>query len=158
MWALRELSWLTHGIFLQTWCSFSLSYSVQLKSEDCTICGNSKFCKPHYGAGPIVMLTWQGIITFTDKETCMHACSYSDTVISEKTKKNWNLYLFNCLDTDLKQIACVSPCSIIFSSRLNNFKHKLFILFLKFASNVSHLEELMCYDCRFYLYCNCIRR
>ena len=50
--------------------------------------------------------------------------------------------LFNCLDTDLKQNACVSP-SIIFSSRLNNFKHKLFILFLKFASNVSHLEELM---------------
>ena len=38
--------------------------------------------------------------------------------------------LFNCLDTDLKQIACVSPSSIIFSSRLNNFKHKLFILFL----------------------------
>ena len=33
------------------------------------------------------MLTWQEIITFTDKETCMHACSYSDTVISEKTKK-----------------------------------------------------------------------
>ena len=66
--------------------------------------------------------------------------------------------LFNCLDTDLKQIACVSPSSIIFSSRLNNFKHKLFILFLKFASNVSHLEELMCYDCRFSLYCNCIRR
>ena len=30
--------------------------------------------------------------------------------------------LFNCLDTDLKQIACVSPCSI-YSSRLNNFKH-----------------------------------
>ena len=50
--------------------------------------------------------------------------------------------LFNCLDTDLKQNACVSP-SIIFSSRLNNFKHKFFILFLKFASNVSHLEELM---------------
>ena len=66
--------------------------------------------------------------------------------------------LFNCLDTDLKQNACVSPSSTIFSSRLNNFKHKLFILFLKFASNVSHLEELMCYDCRFSLYCNCIRR
>ena len=56
---------------------------------------------------------------------------------------------FNCLDSDLKQIACVSPSSIIYSSRLNNFKHKLFILFLQFASNVSHLEELMCYDCRF---------
>ena len=66
--------------------------------------------------------------------------------------------LFNCLDTDLKQIACVSPSSIIFSSRLNNFKHKLFILFLKFASSVSHLEELMCHGCRFSLYCNCIRR
>ena len=66
--------------------------------------------------------------------------------------------LFNCLDTDLKQIACISPFSIIFLSRLNNCKHKLFILFLKFASNVSQLEELMCYDCRFSLYCNCIRR
>ena len=66
--------------------------------------------------------------------------------------------LFNCLDTDLKQIASVSPSSIMFSSRLNNFKHKLFILFLKFASSVSHLEELMCYGCRFSLYCNCIRR
>ena len=66
--------------------------------------------------------------------------------------------LFNCLDTDLKQIACVSPSSIIYSSRLDNFKHKLFILFLKFASTVSHLEELMCYDCHFSLYCNCIRR
>ena len=65
--------------------------------------------------------------------------------------------LFNCLNTDLKQIACVSP-SIIFSSRLNNFKHKLFILFLKFASSVSHLEELMCHGCRFSLYCNCIKR
>ena len=33
-----------------------------------------------------VILTWQEIITFTDKQTCMHACSYSDTVISEKSK------------------------------------------------------------------------
>ena len=66
--------------------------------------------------------------------------------------------LFNCLDTDLKQIACVSPSCIIYLSRLNNFKHKLFNLFLKFANKVSHLEELMCYDCRFSLYCNCIRR
>ena len=66
--------------------------------------------------------------------------------------------LFNCLDTDLKQIVRVSPSCIIYSSRLNNFKHKLFILFLKFASNVSHLEALTCYDCRFSLYCNCIRR
>ena len=33
--------------------------------------------------------------------------------------------LFNCLDTDHKQVACVSPSSINFSSRLNNFKHKL---------------------------------
>ena len=41
--------------------------------------------------------------------------------------------VFNCLDTDLKQIACVSPPSIILSSRLNNFKRKLFALFLKFA-------------------------
>ena len=61
-------------------------------------------------------------------------------------------------DTDLKQIACVSPSSIISSSKLNDFKHKLFILFLKFASSVSHLEELMCRGCRFSLYCNCIRR
>ena len=66
--------------------------------------------------------------------------------------------LFNCLDTDLKQIACVSPSSIIYSSRLNNFNHKLLVLFLKFASNVSQHEELICYDCRFSLYCNCIRR
>ena len=36
--------------------------------------------------------------------------------------------------------------------------YKLFILFLKFASSVSHLEELMCRGCRFSLYCNCIRR
>ena len=43
--------------------------------------------------------------------------------------------LFYCLDTDLKQIAYVSLPSIIFSSRLNTFKHKLFTLFLKFASN-----------------------
>ena len=78
---------MTHGIFLQTWCSFSLSYSVQLKSEDRNIRGNSKSCKPHYRAGPRVILTWQEIITFMEKETCMHACSYSDTVISEKSKK-----------------------------------------------------------------------
>ena len=58
--------------------------------------------------------------------------------------------LFNCRDSGLKRIVCVSPSSIIYSSRLNNFKHKLFILFLKFASNVFHLEELMCYDCRFF--------
>lgn len=64
--------------------------------------------------------------------------------------------LFNCLDTDLKQITCASPSSITFSSRLNNFKHKQ--SFLKFASNVFHLEELMCHACRFSLYCNCIRR
>ena len=51
------------------------------------------------------------------------------------------------LDTTLKQqtVACVSPSSIIFSPRLNNFQHKLSILFLKFASNISHLEELMCF-------------
>ena len=51
------------------------------------------------------------------------------------------------LDTTLKQqtVACVSSFSIIFSSRLNNFKHTLSILFLKFASNVSHLAELMCF-------------
>ena len=56
------------------------------------------------------------------------------------------------LNTDLKQIACVSPPSIIFSSRLNNLKPRLFALFLKFSSNVSaHLEEFMCYDCRFSL-------
>ena len=66
--------------------------------------------------------------------------------------------LFNCLDTDLKQIACVSSSSTIFSFRLNNFKQKFLILFLKFASNVSHLEKLMCYGCRFSFYCNCIRR
>ena len=40
--------------------------------------------------------------------------------------------LFNCLDTNLKQIACVSLSSIIFSSRLNNFEHKLFILLVTF--------------------------
>ena len=48
--------------------------------------------------------------------------------------------LFICLDSDLKQIACVSLSSILSSSRLNKFKDKLFFLFLKFASNVSHLE------------------
>ena len=36
--------------------------------------------------------------------------------------------LFNCRDSDLKQIACVSPSSIIYSSRLNNFKHHHLIL------------------------------
>ena len=65
---------------------------------------------------------------------------------------------FNCLDTDLKQTARVSPSSSIFSSRLNNFKHKLLILFLKLASYFSHLEELMRHDCRLSFYCNCIRR
>ena len=34
--------------------------------------------------------------------------------------------------------------------------YKLLILFLKSACNVFHLEELMCYDCCFSLYCNCI--
>ena len=72
-----------------------LSYSVQLKSEDRTIRGNSKSCKPHYRAGPRVILTWQEIITFTDKETCMHTCSYSDTVISEKTKNLKSLFSRN---------------------------------------------------------------
>ena len=83
-----------------------------------------------------------------------------DSPLCLKRKFNWSAHqsLKTCLDTHLKQIACVSPSSIIFSSILNNFKHKLFILFLTFASNVSHLEELMCYDCRFSLYCNCIRR
>ena len=38
--------------------------------------------------------------------------------------------LFNCLDSGLKQIACVSPSTIIYSSRLNNFKRKLLILLL----------------------------
>ena len=28
----------------------------------------------------------------------------------------------------------------------------------RILSNLSHLEELMCHDCRFSLYCNCIRR
>ena len=38
--------------------------------------------------------------------------------------------LFNCLDTDLKQIVSVSLSSTIFSSKLSNFKHRLRILFL----------------------------
>ena len=79
-------------------------------------------------------------------------------LILERTFAYSDATLFNCLHSGLKQIACVSPSSIIYSSRLNNFKRKLLILLLKFASNVSHLEELMCHDCRFSLYCNCIRR
>ena len=66
--------------------------------------------------------------------------------------------LLNCLDTDFKQIVCVPPSSVIFSSKLNNFKQKLFILFLRFAITVSHPYELVCYDCRFSLYCNWVRR
>ena len=84
--------------------------------------------------------------------------SYSRSNSGKRTFAYPAATLFNCRDGDLKRTACVSSSSIIYSSKLNNFKHKLFILFLKFASNVSHLEELMCYDCRFSLYCTCIRR
>ena len=66
--------------------------------------------------------------------------------------------LFHCLDADLEQIASVSLSSTIFSSRLHNFKHNLLILLLKSAGNVSRLEELTCFDCRFSLYCNCITK
>ena len=38
--------------------SFSLSYRVQLKSEDLTIRENSKSLKQHLLAGPSVILTW----------------------------------------------------------------------------------------------------
>ena len=123
VWALRELSWLTHGIFLQTWCSFSLSYSVQLKSEDGTICGNLKFCKPHHRAGPIVILTRQEIITFTDKETCMHACSYSDTVISEKNQKKLKS-LFSRNKRRSKDIKHFTTASEIKSYQGHLQKHK----------------------------------
>ena len=52
------------------------------------------------------------------------------------------LSLFSiALTLHVRQIACVPPSSIIFSSRLNNFKQKLFILFLNFASIVFHLDE-----------------
>ena len=37
---------------------------------------------------------------------------------------------FNSLDTDLERMASVSLSSTIFSSRLNNFKHRLRLLFL----------------------------
>lgn len=68
------------------------------------------------------------------------------------------MFVFN-FNHDFKQIACVSPSPVInFSSGLNNFEHKFLILFLKFASNVSHLEELMCYYCRFSRHCNGMRR
>ena len=66
--------------------------------------------------------------------------------------------LFNCLDTDLKQIVSVSLSFTIFFIQIKQFQHKLLILFVKSASNVSRLEELMYYDCRFSLYCDCIRR
>ena len=65
--ALREWSWLMHSIILHTWCSFSSSYSVQLKSDDLTIRENSTSCKQHLRAGPSVILTLQEITTFTDK-------------------------------------------------------------------------------------------
>ena len=38
---------------------------------------------------------------------------------------------FNSLDTDLERMASVSLSSTIFSSRLNNFKHRLRLLFLQ---------------------------
>ena len=41
--AVRQWSWLTQSIILHTWCSFSLSYSVQLKPEDLTIRENSTY-------------------------------------------------------------------------------------------------------------------
>ena len=51
---------------------------------------------------------------------------------------------------DSNSIVKTENCNYLFTDRATTF--------IKFASNVSHLEELMCYDCRFSLYCNCIRR
>ena len=39
--AVRQWSWLAQSIILHTWCSFSLSYSVQLKPGDLIIRENS---------------------------------------------------------------------------------------------------------------------
>ena len=49
----------TQSIILHTWCSFTLSYRVQLKSEDLIIRENSKSLKQHLQAGLSVILTYQ---------------------------------------------------------------------------------------------------
>ena len=99
--------------------------------------------------------------SFRSTGLCIKACAFNLQVPFSRSNSGKHAFaysagaLFNCLDTDLKQIARVSPQVLLLfvHSILNNFKHKLLILFLKLARYVLHLEALLCHDCRFSLYC-----
>lgn len=65
--------------------------------------------------------------------------------------------LFNALDTEFKQLVNISS-PFLLNSRLLAIKHKLRALFFPRLLLCDHLEQLICFNCRFLLFCNCVKR
>lgn len=63
--------------------------------------------------------------------------------------------LFNALDADLKQLA-ILPLTSSLQSRLLLIKFKLRAIFSSRLKRVDNLELLMCSNCKFCLFCNCV--
>ena len=59
--------------------------------------------------------------------------------------------LFNCLDSDCKQLAASPSCS-----SYTNAKQKILKIFLNKLNLTNHIEDLFCINCKYLLNCNCI--
>ena len=59
--------------------------------------------------------------------------------------------LFNCLDSDCKQLAASPSCS-----SYTNAKQKIRKIFLNKLNLTNHIEDLFCINCKYLLNCNCI--
>ena len=87
------------------------------------------------------------------------ACAYDLQPPFPRTDsgKRTSLYsasiLFNCLDSDCKQLAASPSFS---SYRPTNAKQKLRNIFLNKLNVTNHIEDLFCINCKYLLNCNCI--
>ena len=59
--------------------------------------------------------------------------------------------LFNCLDSDCKQLPASPSCS-----SYTNAKQKIRKIFLNKLNLTNHIEDLFCINCKYLLNCNCI--
>lgn len=63
--------------------------------------------------------------------------------------------LFNCLDSELKQLLRYPNYSTSLSNNISFFKSKILNLFQQYTCNASHLEDLFCVNCKYKLRCSC---
>jgi hypothetical protein len=59
--------------------------------------------------------------------------------------------LFNCLDSDCKQLSASPSCS-----SYTNAKQKIRKIFLNKLNLTNNIQDLFCINCKYLLNCNCI--